>query len=595
MKNKKFKKGLPKNDHSNKFQKPKELVKGNGYYYIVGLAIIILLGTIIYSNSFNCPFQFDDILKIVNNPNIRNLSDVSACWKGNSSRPIAMLTFALNYHFNQLDVWYYHLMNLFIHLINTCLVWWLTLLIFSSPNLKNQSIIKHKKAIAFVTALLFVTHPLATESVTYIVQRMASLACLFYFLSLSLYVYARLTDKSKTLKYLLFAGSFVSAVLAMLSKENAFTLPFAIMLFEIFFLRTKRLSINYKDYRFILLMAAFIGFILIVLLKYSSNIFKPIPPDLTNDYRTVTSLNYLFTQFSVIVKYIQLLFLPINQNFDYDFPISHTIFEPRTLISFFFILSLIALAIFLFKRGRIISFGIFWFFLTLSIESSFIPISDLIFEHRTYLPSYGFFLILSSGIYVLFWNKYKYIAISILVIIIGSNSFLTYERNKVWKDEFIFWNDVLLKSPQKARPHFNRGNSFNRLKKYKQALDEYNKAIELKPNFIDAYNNRGTVFININRNDDALNDFNKVIELNPKYFGAYFNRGGILFDQKKYEDAINNYSMVIILKPDYADAYYNRGLAEYYFDKKDNACMDLQKAFSLGFQPANDFINQYCH
>ena len=244
---------------------------------------------------------------------------------------------------------------------------------------------------------------------------------MFYLLSLALYVKARLSNKGNISKTLLFTGSLISAVLAMLTKENAFTLPFAIVLFEFFFLRTKKLSINFRDYRVILLMAAFLGMIIIIPLKFSFSIFKPIPPMLGHAY-TVTPLNYLFTQFSVIVKYIQLLFLPINQNLDYDFPISNTFFEIRTLLSFLVLLSLIILAIFSFKRYRIISFGIFWFFLTLSIESSFIPINDVIFEHRTYLPSFGFFLILTSGIYFLLWNKHKYLAISIFVIIIGSNS-----------------------------------------------------------------------------------------------------------------------------------------------------------------------------
>ena len=433
-----------KKDHRTQYQKPLKQVKKNRYSNMVGLSLIFLLGIIIYSNSFYCSFHFDDLLRIVYNIKIRNLADVKAWWNYYPSRPVGTLTFALNYHFNQLDVWYWHLVNLIIHLINACLVWWLTLLIFSSPVLKDQPIARNKKVLAFLTALLFVSHPLATQSVTYIVQRLASMVAMFYLLSLVLYVKARLSNKGNIVKTLLFTGSLISAGLAMLTKENAFTLPFAIVLFELFFLRTKKLSINFKDYRVILLMGAFLGVIIIIPLKFSLSIFKPIPPSYRNTY-TVTPLNYLFTQFSVIVKYIQLLFLPINQNLDYDFPISNTFFEIRTLLSFVVLLSLIILAIFSFKRYRIISFGIFWFFLTLSIESSFIPIKDVIFEHRTYLPSFGFFLILSSGIYVLLWNKYKHIAIIIFVIIISSNSYLTYERNKVWKDDLTLWSDVVSK------------------------------------------------------------------------------------------------------------------------------------------------------
>src|SRR5262245_26900695 len=110
-------------------------VKKNGIPDLVALSLIILLGIIIYSNSFICSFHFDDKQTFVDNPKILNISDVNAWWHSYSSRPLSVLTFVLNYHFNKLDVWYYHFVNLGIHLFNACLVWWLTILILSSPNL----------------------------------------------------------------------------------------------------------------------------------------------------------------------------------------------------------------------------------------------------------------------------------------------------------------------------------------------------------------------------------------------------------------------------------------------------------------------------
>jgi hypothetical protein len=265
-----LKTGTQKKYPLKKGSQPVKQVKKNRYIDWVALAIIILLGIKIYSNSFDCSFHFDDISRIVNNPDIRNLADVKAWWNTYPSRPVGMFTFALNYHFNQLDVRYYHLVNLIIHLINACLTGWLTLLIFSSPAMKDQPIAKDKKQLAFFTALLFVSHPLATQSVTYIVQRLTTLVAMFYLLSIAFYVKARLSDKGNRSKVLLFIGSLVSAVLAMLTKENAFTLPFTIVLIEFFFLRTKKqFSRNFRDYRVILLIAAFIGIIIIIPLKSS--------------------------------------------------------------------------------------------------------------------------------------------------------------------------------------------------------------------------------------------------------------------------------------------------------------------------------------
>jgi Flp pilus assembly protein TadD len=593
---------------------PSNQAKNSRYSDVVGLAIIILLGIIIYSNSFNCSFHFDDYPNIVNNLKIRNLADINAWWNFYPSRPIGFFTFALNYHFNRLDVFYYHLVNLAIHLINACLVWWITLLIFSSPAMKDQPVAGNKKVLAFFTALLFVSHPLATQSVTYIWQRVASMVTMYYLLSIVLYFKARISNKGNIVKTVLLICSLISAVLAMLTKQNAFTLPFAIFLFEIFFLRTKKFAINFRDYRTILLLIAFLGIILIIPLKFSFSIFKPMSPALGRTY-TITSGNYLLTQFSVIVKYIQLLFLPVNQNLDYDFPVSDNFFRIRTLLCFFILLSLIALAIFFFKKHRVISFGIFWFFLTLSIESSFIPLDDVIFEHRTYLPSFGFFLILSTCIYLLFWKKNKTIAIVIFVIIAGVNSFLTFERNKIWKDDLTLWCDVVSKPPVKARSYHNcgfaygnlgqldkaidyyslaiginpdyldsyidRGNAYGNLGKWDKAIADYSRAIEIDPTFVMAWSDRGIAYGNLGQLDKAIADFSKAIEIDPKKATAWSNLGVAYWKLGKWDKSIASYSKALEIDPRNATIYYNRGFAYYNLGQWENAIADYTKSLEL--------------
>ena len=607
------KKGLPNKNHL-RYQKPPKQDNKSRYSAGVGLGIIILLGIIIYSNSFNCSFHFDDYPNIVNNTKIQHLQDVQAWWNFYPTRPIGIFTFALNYHFNQLDVQYYHLVNLIIHLINACLVWWLTILIFSSPYMKDKEISGNKKVLAFFTALLFVSHPLATQSVTYIWQRLASMVTMFYLLSLVLYIKARLSNKGNIVKTLLYTCSLISAVVAMLTKENAFTLPFAVVLSEIFFLQTKKFPINFRDYRMILLLIVFLGVILIIPLKFSFSIFKPMSPVLGRTY-TLTPGNYLLTQFSVIVKYIQLLFLPINQNLDYDFPISNNFFQIRTLLCFLVLLSLIILAIFFFKKHRVISFSIFWFFLTLSIESSFIPLDDVIFEHRTYLPSFGFFLILTSGLYFLLWNKHKYLVISILVLITGSNSLLTYKRNKVWKDDLTLWSDVVSKPPTKARPFYNCGFAYGTLGQWQKAIDYFSLAIGINPNYSDAYINRGNAYGNLGKWDQSVADYSRAIKIDPKYVTAWSDRGiaygnlgqlnkaiadfskAIEIDPKKaiawsnlgvaywklgqWDKSIANYSKAIEIDPKNTTVYYNRGFAYYNLGQWENAIDDYSKAIEI--------------
>lgn len=584
------KKGLQYKYQGKQNKKPVIRVKKNMYTELAGLAFIILLGIIIYSNSFDCSFHFDDLDSIVNNAKIHNLSDVKAWWNFAPGRPIGTFTFALNYHFNQLDVQYYHLVNLIIHLINACLVWWLTLLIFSSPAMKDQPIAGNKKVLAFLTALLFVSHPLATQAVTYIVQRLASMVTMFYLLSLALYVKARLSKKGNISKILLFIGSLISAGLALLTKENAFTLPFAILLFEFFFLTTKKFSINFRDYRVILLIASLLGIILIIPLRFSFSIFNPIPPRLGNAY-TVTPFNYLFTQFSVILKYIQLLFFPVNQKLDYDFPISNTFFEIRTLLSFVVLLSLIILAVISFKRFRIISFGIFWFFLTLAVESGFIPITDVIFEHRAYLPSFGFFLILTSGIYLLFWNKYKYIAIFLFMIIIGLNSISTHERNKVWKNDLSLWNDNVSKTPHLPRAWVNLGYAYSVLGQWNDAIDNYSKAIAIYPDFAKAHVDRGVAYGKLGQFDNVIADCSKAIEIDPKYTEAWYDRGIAYVNLHQFEKAVADFSKAIELDPGPVQPYYNRGVAYGSLGQYDKAMADYSKAIGIDRNYSPSYFN----
>lgn len=573
-------------------QKPSKKVKENKYAHLTGLSVIILLGIFIYSNSFDSSFHFDDRQTITENPRIRNLFDLHTIWNYNPSRFTSMYTFALNYHFDKLDVWGYHLVNLVIHLINACLVYFLTLFIFSSPAFEQSPASRHKRIIALFTALLFVSHPLATQSVTYIVQRMASLVTLFYLLSLVLYVKARLTPKLKRSKYLLFTGSLLAAVLALISKENAFTLPLAIVLFEICFLQRKKFVINLKDYRVILFMAVIVGFIIIALFNVPPNLLKPIPPNPENDFKIVTPLNYLFTQFHVIVKYIGLLILPVNQNLDHDIKISGHFFEWRTLLSFAFLLSLFITGILSFKKYRIISFGIAWFFLTLAIESGIIPLSDLMFEHRTYLPSVGFFLILSFGLYQLLWNKYKGVAISVFLLIIGSNSILTFQRNKVWEDELSLWSDIVAKSPHKARGFNNRGIIFMLQDQNKEALLDFNKAIELKPMYYETYYNRANLFNKEKKYDQALTDYNKAIELEPKFGNAYFNRGNTYFSLQQRENAIADFTRVIETNSQLPVTYFNRGIAYWELGQMDKSIADYTKAIELDSLYAGAYINR---
>ncbi|HSF89709.1 MAG TPA: tetratricopeptide repeat protein [Saprospiraceae bacterium] len=591
-----------------------------------GIATILILGFIIYSNSFGSTFHLDDINNIRDNQSIRNLTDIKGMWEFSQTRFLALYTFALNFHYGQLNVGGYHVVNLIIHLINAILVYWLSFLILSTPALKEKFFPKDKTMLSLAIALLFVSHPLATQSVTYIVQRMTSMSAMFYFLGLVLYLHSRFTDNRKAKTRLLIACG-VSVLLACLTKENAFTFPFAIVLIEIFFLQTRPNAFIFKDKRVLWIGAALLGLIALGFYSYSDYILNPEYEDQNQGDQNITSWRYLLTQFSVILKYIQLLILPVNQVFDYNYKLVTSFLDPRAWISFLALLGLIGLAIVTFKKHRIISFGICWFFLTIAIESSIIPLQDLIFEHRTYLPSFGFFLLFAYVVYWLTWKSKQNLGLSILALVIVVNSVLTFMRNNVWKDEITLCTDSIKKSPGKARPynnrgdalvdeqrydealldfdkaielqpkyamaHYNRGNLYQKQKKYELALADFNNAVRYERDFDKAYNNRGTLYKETNRLDEAIVDYDRAISLNPDYHMAYNNRGSVYILQKQYQRAIEDLDQAIALKPDFAEAFGNRGIAKLKMGNTDG-CVDLKRSADLGFLPAGEFYRQYC-
>ena len=222
-------------------QKPFREKKNNLFFIL----LLILLGCVIYSNTFFCSFHFDDIKSITENPSLKDISALKAIWDFWPTRFLTYISLALNYHFHRLNVFGYHLVNLLIHLCSGILVWWLALLTFSAPVLKEKKLKQNARLAAFFTALIFVTHPLGTQSVTYIVQRAVSLASLFYLLSLCLYIKSRLLqqgkEKSTRREGWYYLGSLLAAVLAMFTKEMTITLPFMILLYENYFLKEKKM------------------------------------------------------------------------------------------------------------------------------------------------------------------------------------------------------------------------------------------------------------------------------------------------------------------------------------------------------------------
>lgn len=568
-------------------EKSREVKPKIGKYtsHLLSITIILATGIIIYSNSFNCSFHFDDSNVIDLTRGSERLGDWIDLYPG---RPVSISTFFLNYHFHKLNVWGYHFVNLVIHLVNALLIRWLTLLTLSTPAMHSVAISRHRTVIAFLTGLLFVSHPLATQSVTYIVQRFASLATMFYLFSLALYIRGRLKQSNAITSYILFGASIICAVLGMLSKEMVFTLPFAIILYEVFFLKTEAWKAEAGKTIIPVFLIIFGMFIIIFFRNYSLDIFNRVPPGQGYHY-SISAKDYLFTQFSVIITYLKLFFFPINLNLDYDYPVSNSLFEMKTLFSLVLLLGIALAGILSIKRYRLISFGIFWFFLTLSVESSILPISqNVIFEHRTYLPSFGFFLVLVTTPFYFVQEKYLKIGMVALLVVATINSVLTFQRNYIWKNEYTLWTDILKKSPNKARAWNNMGKALIDMNNHIEAIPYLDKAIELNPKYAAAYHNRAKARVKLLIYEGAISDYKKIIHLAANdadlfyYLDIYNTELGTIYGMSgKTDEAIRSFQDALSHNPNIEKVHYNLGVLLLGKNKSDEALKHFKRSMHL--------------
>lgn len=558
---------------------------------LVHLLIIITLALLSYSNTFDAPFLFDDIDNIVNSPAIKDFSyfkDISKVDQpGNmdsfdkplfKTRFIGYLTFAINYSVHKLDVRGYHLFNLLIHTCSLLLLYYLItqtfkLPFFTSPGSGNLT--GSRNFIAFFTTLIFAVHPIQTQAVTYIVQRFASLATMFFLLSLLSYVLFRMSlpfSSNRLKSSFFFSTSLISAVLGMKTKEFVLLLPIIIIIYEFLFLDGPFI----KRIRYILPFILTLAVVPLSLKNTAESGLTESAAKLSGAFNGISRWDYLTTQFRVIVTYIRLLLFPAKQRFDYDYPIYRTFFTPEVVVSAILLVSLFSLGIYLLwisrdknREGRplyrLAAFGIFWFFITISAESSIIPIADVIFEHRLYLPSIGFFIAVVSSIELLrskmkfrFPLVQKLSIYSMLVLAVGL-SLATYSRNSVWRNKISLLEDEVRKSPGKARPHSTLGTAYAELNQMDKALYHFKAAIAVDPSYVNAQHSLGVAYLNMGRFAEAASAFKQTIALQFDHAGAHFNLGFIYAQQEHLDEAIREYTTAIMISPQLEMAHNNLG------------------------------------
>ena len=527
--------------------------------------LLMFLGVLVflaYTSTLTGPFIFDDKPNIQQNPHIRleRLSPsgiASAAFESPAKhRPVANISFALNYYFHRYNPVGYHFVNILIHIINGILLYLFTKATLQTPTLKTDFEGLAVGWIPMFTAFIWALHPLQTQSVSYIVQRMNGLATMFYLLCLWFYVKYRLLKNSERSFWLLF-GCAASGVLAIGSKEIAASLPVFIILYEWYFFQN--LNVHWLKKKLPLIAGALALLVILSLLFLGTDPLDRITAGYLN--RSLTVAQRVLTEFRVVIFYLSLLIWPhpSRLNLDHEFMISNTLIDPiTTLFSIVAIAGAIGAAIYYAKRAPLVSFCTLWFFGNLVIESSVIGL-EIIFEHRTYLPS--MMLIFTFVSLAFKYMKPRQFCIPALCILVAVGTFWTYQRNSVWSDAISLWQDCVTKSPNKARPYNNLGVALDQAGHTQAAIENYHAAIKINPNYGNAHFNLGSILARTGHLQVGIAHMTRALELQPNNYEAHNNLGIALLMQGAPQKAATHFQKALEINANYASAHNNLGIA----------------------------------
>jgi len=565
--------------------------------HLFACGLITVLSAIIYLNSLTVPFQYDDLPGITENTDIRI---VRLTWLGlrrfvvadtgsfYNPRGVVLLSFALNYYFGKYNVFGYHLVNILVHIISGIALYFFLYLTLNlvSPNYPVTSSPSHPVAqspnhlttqlsnypatlTALLISLLWLTNPIQTQAVTYIVQRFTSMATMFYLLSLVFYVKGRtaffhshpgplpLRERIKVRGIFYFFYFFLSLLFALCSfgsKEISISLPLVIILYEVLFFGA------FKSHQLKKIISSL--FLLVIFLFL---IFKEIPRQMLSA-RVGLDLLRGFQTFPVIVHFLTLLFLPLpgRLTLDYDF----VSFSPLIIIfSGLIVAGIMLITLFLiFRRKPVVPFFILWFFLNILPQSLYRAITkhELAYEHWLYLSSIGFAAVLVLTFYKIVEKTRKKIFLSFVFLLIGLQSFWTIKRNYTWKDPVTLWTDTVMKAPNNPRAHTNLGLAFFVKGELDQAISTLQNALKVSrytglgvsPKTYYylgmAYQRKGWNKEAIEQLEIALEEADKGERLGA---GVRFHLADLYVQEKRYEEAIKTYKKIIELDKRNETAY----------------------------------------
>ncbi len=560
------------------------------FAYLLGGLLLLVLVLLAYQQAPQNGFHFDDYYNInFYEPMRMKEFSLQGLWHAAehariATRPLPSVTFAYDWWRGQGAARPFIWTNILIHLAVT-----LTVFIFLARLLTLHQVLTPRAVLIGIAALataVWAVHPIHVQGVTYIVQRMASMATGFVLLSVLAYLVARRGGRYRLGWYGL---SLLSFALGALCKEIAWITPLLILLAEYGVVRHRQpLILSRVDY--VLLALPLLGGLVVIidLLSGAGPLSRAFVPDYAQ--RDFTLEQRLLTQPRVVLFYFSQLFWPLPQRFsiEHDFVVSTGLLTPwSTLLAWLAVLAWCGLGVGLLLRQsmRIFGFALLWVPVTLAIESSFVPL-EMVFEHRMFLPSAGLVILLALGLArcMTLGRSWGVPALAVTAAFIGFTTWATQARVPDWKDDVTLYASALDNAPASARLWSNYGLSLVEANQFKTAIEASEQALRLDPKQDLALVNLGVAWMNLGDLSQAEGYFKRAyVLIGPTKVNLLNRYGELLYRQGRYQEALVMF--VDLVKLMYWMPEYRWNIAKTYEKLGDcaNAAVHWQDFLRLSF------------
>ncbi len=548
------------------------------WHMLLAVFGVILVLFEVYGPAIHGPFVFDDRYLPYGLPGFAERASMMEWLQGN--RPLLMLTFWMNYRVFGPDPYSFHVVNLFLHFATSFLIAFCVRHILKKSGMDEGT----RKWMSWFAGVVFLLHPVQTETVGYVASRSDGLSVFLFFAAFALFL-SRLTNEIGFIDSALVLVPFGAACLV---KEHAAVLPALLLLTDYFFNPPFSLQGARKNWRLYGPMAV-IGTAGVAAIYR----FVLMPADSAGfGMKDLTWYQYFFTQCRALWFYILLFVAPVGQNVDHDFPISRTIFEHGAIAFLAGLLVLVFMAWRYRKEYPLASYGFFAFLILMAPTSSFVPIKDPFVERRLYLPMFGLLLIAIEFIRRLKLTRLALGAsMAALLLLYGV---ATRSRNQVWSSSMALWTDSVSKSPNKTRPHYQlayayqyeQGNCPEAVRQYAiaatleqpdyralidsalasdcagnttAAIQQLEQAAKLEVT-AHVYSQLGMMLAKEKRMEEALQTLDRAEKLDPAFDMTYAYRGNIYLLQEDRPKAIEQYKRALNINR--SNELAQRGLAQ---------------------------------